>query len=262
MTKAAGDATSISAPYTSGTYKLFVVNSKGVIIGESNAKLKVSGSATPPPSGPVTPTPTPGPRSAFVQNEAEDFDSQYGIQLEDCSEGGQDVAYIEDGDYIVFKSVDFGNGAESFQARVASAGGGGNIEIRLDSITGPLVGTCKVVPNGEWQSWINATCDVSGVRGKHDLYLKFTGGSGYLFNLNWWKFVAAAAAPTPTPATVNSVDVDKNGVVNMADVILVASAFNTVQGDAKFVESYDLNSDGAINMADIVMIAAKFGTIL
>lgn len=261
MTKAAGDATSISAPYTAGTYKLFVVNSKGVIIGESNAKLRVSGSATPPPSG-VIPTPTSGPRSAFEQIEAEDFDSQFGIQLENCSEGGQDVAYIEDGDYVVYKNIDFGIGAESFQARVASAGGGGNIEIRLDNINGPLIGVCQVVPNGEWQSWVNATCDVSGVSGKHDLYLKFTGGSGYLFNINWWKFGAAVLAPTPTPASVKSVDVDQNGVVNMADVILIASAFGTVQGDAKFVESYDLNSDGAINMADIVMIAAKFGRIL
>jgi len=26
------------------------------------------------------------------------------------------------------------------------------------------------------------------VSGKHDLYLKFTGGSGYLFNLNWFRF--------------------------------------------------------------------------
>ncbi len=145
---------------------------------------------------------------------------------------------------------------------MASAGGGGNIEIRLDNINGPLIGVCQVVPNGEWQSWVNATCDVSGVSGKHDLYLKFTGGSGYLFNINWWKFGAAVLAPTPTPASVKSVDVDQNGVVNMADVILIASAFGTVQGDAKFVESYDLNSDGAINMADIVMIAAKFGRIL
>jgi hypothetical protein len=31
---------------------------------------------------------------------------------------------------------------------------------------------------------------VSGATGTRDLYLKFTGGSGYLFNVNWWQFTA------------------------------------------------------------------------
>jgi len=54
------------------------------------------------------------------------------------------VGYIENGDYAVYNNIDFGSGAESFQARVASSTSGGNIEIRLDSLTGPLVGTCSI----------------------------------------------------------------------------------------------------------------------
>lgn len=133
-------------------------------------------------------TPTPGQTSAFSQIEAESYNNQSGIQTESCSEGGEDVGYIENGDYVVYNNIDFGNGAESFKARVASAASGGNIEIRLDSLTGPIVGTCQVTGTGGWQTWADATCSVSGVSGKHDLYLKFTGGSGYLFNLNWFKF--------------------------------------------------------------------------
>jgi len=57
MTKAAGDATSIIAPYTAGTYKLYIVNSQGVKIGESESILRVSGSVNPPPKE---------PRSAFT----------------------------------------------------------------------------------------------------------------------------------------------------------------------------------------------------
>ncbi|MFZ5988939.1 MAG: non-reducing end alpha-L-arabinofuranosidase family hydrolase, partial [Bacillota bacterium] len=142
--------------------------------------------------GPVEPTPTatPGPRSAFTQIEAESYNTQLGIQTESCTEGGEDVGYIENGDYAVYKNIDFSTGAANFQARVASAASGGNIEIRLDSITGPLIGTCPVTATGGWQTWANATCKVSGADGVHDLYLKFTGGSSYLFNLNWWKFSA------------------------------------------------------------------------
>jgi hypothetical protein len=50
------------------------------------------------------------------------------------------------------------------------------------------VGTCVVSGTGGWQTWVIKSCSVSGLSGIHDIYLKFTGGSGYLFNINWWKF--------------------------------------------------------------------------
>jgi beta-galactosidase len=143
-------------------------------------------------SSSVTVNTTDGPTneaiSAFTQIEAENYNNQTGIQTETCSEGGQNVGYIENGDYVSYSNIDFGSGAKSFQARVASGTSGGNIELRLDSPTGTLVGTCPVQGTGGWQSWVTKSCNVSGATGVHDLYLKFTGGSGYLFNLNWWKF--------------------------------------------------------------------------
>lgn len=130
------------------------------------------------------------PRSAFTQIEAESYSTQSGIQTESSTEGGQDVAFIENGDYVVYNNVDFGSGAASFQARVASATNGGNIEVRLDSITGTLVGTCAVAGTGGWQTWTTKTCNISGASGIHNVYLKFTGGSGYLFNINWFQFIS------------------------------------------------------------------------
>jgi hypothetical protein len=197
MTKAAGDATSITVPYIAGTYKLCVVNSQGTKLGESAALLRVTGTVVPP-------TPTPGPRTAFSQIEAESYNTQSGIQTESCGEGGQNIGYIENEDYVVFNNIDFEGGAASFQARVASSTGGGNIEIRLDSITGTLIGTCSVAGTGGWQTWTTSTCDVGGVSGTHNLYLKFTGGSGYLFNINWFQFFRGSVTPTPvlTPTPV------------------------------------------------------------
>ncbi len=209
-----------------------------------------------------TPTPTPVPRSAFSQTEAEDFSSQSGIQTEACSEGGEDVGYIENGDYVVYSNIDFGSGAKSFQVRTASGTEGGKIEIRVDSVTGPLVGNCPVSSSGDWQTWVNTECDVEGVSGVHDLYLRFTGGSGYLFNINWWKFVADDTVPTPIPTPVKSIDVNHDGAINMTDVMIVAGSFNSVRGDSRYVEAYDLNSDGAVSMTDIMILAAKFNTIV
>ncbi|MBB6675276.1 Bbp16 family capsid cement protein [Cohnella nanjingensis] len=134
-------------------------------------------------------------KSAFSQIAASSYDVQSGIQLEASSEGGQNVAFIDNGDYLLFNNVDFGTGAASFDARVASNASGGAIEIRLDGLNGTLAGTCAVPGTGGWQNWVTKTCAISGVSGTHNLYLKFTGGAGNLFNLLWFKF-AASAPPT------------------------------------------------------------------
>ena len=202
---------------------------------------------TPTPTPSPTPTPTPVPTSAFSQIEAESYNNQSGVQTETCTEGGENVGYIENGDYAVYSNIDFGSGAASFQARVASATSGGNIEIRLDSLTGTLIGTCAVTGTGNWQTWAAATCSVSGVSGKHDLYLKFTGGSGYLFNLNWFKF---------TGGSVTAGDLSGDGSVDETDyalmkMYLLGSITDfPVQND---LAAGDLNLDGTIDALDFAI---------
>ena len=124
----------------------------------------------------------------YLKIEAESYSSMSGVQTEACAEGGENVGYIENGDYMVFNNINFDSGAVSLDARVATVTAGGSIEVRLDSIDGPLVGTCVVTNTGGFQNWITNNCAISGLYGKHDLYLKFTGGSGFLFNINWIKF--------------------------------------------------------------------------
>jgi arabinoxylan arabinofuranohydrolase len=126
--------------------------------------------------------------------EAETMNRGQGIETEPCTEGGRDVGFIENGDWTRVVGVGFGAGATGFEARVASATGGGNIQLRLGSATGTLVGTCAVPGTGGWQTWTTVSCNVSGATGVQDLYLVFTGGSGFLFNVNWWRFRTAGAA--------------------------------------------------------------------
>ncbi|MEM8967854.1 MAG: carbohydrate-binding protein, partial [Bacteroidota bacterium] len=74
--------------------------------------------------------------------QAENFDDQNGIKL---SNGGSAVGFIQDGDYIGFSNLDFGNeGGKSISVRASSNTNGGTIEYRLDSPTGDLVGTVEV----------------------------------------------------------------------------------------------------------------------
>ncbi|HEY0256709.1 MAG TPA: carbohydrate-binding protein, partial [Candidatus Methylacidiphilales bacterium] len=109
------------------------------------------------------------------------------MYLETCSEGAQDLCNIFNGNYAVYNNINLASKTH-FAARVASAGSGGSIQVRLDSPTGTLIGTCPVSVNGDWQTWSTKTCNLTGASGTHNIYLVFTGGSGALFNVEWFDF--------------------------------------------------------------------------
>lgn len=140
------------------------------------------------------------PLDPYVTQQAETTAWASGVETERATEGGLNLAFIGNGDWVRVKGVAFGAGAASFSARVASAGAGGRIEVRLDSATGPVVGTCTVPGTGGWQAWTTVTCPVSGASGTRDLVLRFAGGSGELFNVGSWQFTrTGGTTPTPTP---------------------------------------------------------------
>lgn len=135
-----------------------------------------------------------GSVNPYLLNEAETMASQSyllpGIEVNACSDNGvgRAVTDIDNGDWISVAGVEFGTGATSFKARVSSATTGGTIEIRLDSENGTLLGTCVVSPTGGWDNYVDVTCPITVATGKHDIYFKFSGGVGFLFNFNNWQF--------------------------------------------------------------------------
>lgn len=106
------------------------------------------------------------PVSAFEIIEAENFDEQSGVRAEDCSEGGQNIGYIENNDYIMFRNVDFENGAKSFTARVAGGNDDCKIEVYIDSMDGTPIAKCSIPSTGSWQSWTDVSCNIAEVAGK------------------------------------------------------------------------------------------------
>lgn len=191
-----------------------------------------------------------GNLNPYVKTEGETICWETGVETEKCSEGGMNVCNIENGDWIKVKGVDFGSGAASFDARVASATNGGSIEVRIDSNTGKLVGTCAVQGTGGWQTWTTKTCTVSGATGIHDLYLKFTGSNGYLFNINWWKF------NTALPQIAYG-DLDGSGDISSIDFSLMKqyllgtiSKFPSPEG----LIVADLDGNGEIDAIDFVIM--------
>ncbi len=131
-------------------------------------------------------TPYFGAQPLPVPVSAAHFDkASPGLKGEDCAEGDQDLAFIDNGAYSMYEGLNLG-GAHSFATRVASAGSGGTIEIHADSATGTLLGTCTVPVTGDYQKWVTATCPLMGASGTHDVYLVYVGAGSSLFNIEWF----------------------------------------------------------------------------
>lgn len=150
------------------------------------------GGATPPTTPPTTPPPGGGV-SAYSTIEAEAFNGQQGVGVEACSEGGQNLGWLANGDWARYDRVDFGSTPpRDFVARVASGAAGGVsglVEVRVDSPTGTVLGSFAVGNTGGWQSWRSIPGNVSAVTGVRTVYLTFSSGQPAEFvNLNWFTF--------------------------------------------------------------------------
>ena len=97
---------------------------------------------------------------------------------------------IHHGDYIKVREVDFGpKGPSRFVATASSRYFGGQIELRIDSPDGKILGILNIPYTGEWDNWQTFETSVKSVRGVHDLYLMFKGKKPHaLFNLDYWEF--------------------------------------------------------------------------
>jgi hypothetical protein len=63
------------------------------------------------------------------------------------------------------------------------------VQYRLDSTTGPIIGSFSVANTGGWQTWGSVTTNLSAsVTGVHTVFVTFTGPGGDFVNLNWFQF--------------------------------------------------------------------------
>jgi hypothetical protein len=148
---------------------------------------------TPPTTTPTTPPTGGSSRDAYSQIQAESFDASAGVVAETCSEGGQDIGSLANGDWAQYNNVDFGTaGVKDFVARVASGAGAGIsglVEVRIDSRSNAPIGSFAVGSTGGWQTWQSIPGNVSAVSGKHTVFLTFTSGQPNDFvNVNWIQF--------------------------------------------------------------------------
>ena len=133
------------------------------------------------------------PATSTIQAEA--YNSQSGTVAETTTDtgGGQDLGSIANGDWVQYNNVDFGSsGLHTFSGRVASGAAGGVsgiVEVHLDALTNPAIGSFSIGNTGGWQSWRTVPAAISTTTGTHTVYVKFVSGQSADFvNLNWLTF--------------------------------------------------------------------------
>jgi cytoskeletal protein RodZ len=160
----------------------------------------------PPPSTPLTSSPSPSPTTATtttatsttsttttpppVSLEGEGYQDAAGVQpaYKDQASGGATMGYIEEGDWAAYPGVPL-TVPLTVTARVSSASNGGTIEFRDGAALGPLLGTVQVPGTGDWASFTTVSTVLSP--GSSDtLVLRFTGGPGYLLDVDSFEVVA------------------------------------------------------------------------
>jgi hypothetical protein len=118
--------------------------------------------------------------------QAERFDEAHGVKIENGF-----VSYLNPGDWLCFRQIDFGSGATHLVAKIAVHPdfAGREIELRLGSLTADVVARLKAESTGGWFTFTQQVADISGLpQGRHDVYLTFSGGVSAC-NIDWIKFI-------------------------------------------------------------------------
>lgn len=96
--------------------------------------------------------------------------------------------------YTKVREVNFGiKSPKSFSASLAAGVDGGILEVRLDSISGPIISSIQLSRTGGWEIFKTFTMGLKQeVTGKHDVFFCFNGqnitAGRELFNFDYWRF--------------------------------------------------------------------------
>lgn len=61
-----------------------------------------------------------------------------------------------------------------------------------------------------------------------------------------------------TPVVMWAGDMNHDGAINIADILEIAKAFNSSNGDSRYIETNDINKDNACNITDIMIVVNHF----
>jgi hypothetical protein len=131
----------------------------------------------------------------YERIDAETVAWNAGIKIADCAEEGKlfkdfnrQITDLQDGDWTSVAQAAFGDrGAAEFTVKAASKSGG-QIEIRMDSPEGALVGTVNVEATGSEDTFKEFSCKLDRITDTHNVFLVFKGNAENLMNVDYYSF--------------------------------------------------------------------------
>ena len=175
--------------------------------------------------------------------EAEDYTNMQGIQTELSSDntGNENIGFIENGDWVTYRVKQdlLVNPATDIVAffRVAAAKQSGTIDIMMDDAK---VGELTVPVTGGWQTWETVSTSLQIPQQLPDtvtLKLAFLGGSGFLFNINFFEISQSVG--------FNQIDYSNTQIRSNSTQ---KSAIITHSGAINNVKVYALNGKQIVNI--------------
>ncbi|GLR16510.1 ThuA domain-containing protein [Portibacter lacus] len=102
--------------------------------------------------------------------------------------GDVNMAYINDGSYLMYTPMNFEN-IEFLTVRWAALNIDSKIEVHIDAPDGPIIAERNLPVTGGWQDYDFYTMDLKDPGGTHDVYLVFRNpGKNSLGNINFMEF--------------------------------------------------------------------------
>ena len=113
-----------------------------------------------------------------------DFAEQSGIVVGDTVLG-----FIEPGDWLRYLARDLTNkNTLAFRYSYGNAEAGRKMEVRIDSLTGPVIGEWTQKTTGSWNTWAEDEIELAPTTGMKEIFIVFTGPApGYVMNIDWFE---------------------------------------------------------------------------
>ena len=116
------------------------------------------------------------------------FNKSISVLKKDCPNGGFEIQNLTNNSFLNFPSIKDLKANAIINFNVSSARGSGKIEVREDSPSGILLGTCNIPKTGSFTSYQIASCMLKNTAKATNLFFVFKGGKGELTRLDWFNF--------------------------------------------------------------------------
>ena len=197
-------------------------SASNLVQGTYTFRLKVTDngglSATSDVSITVNPAPATGgggSTGTTLRIEAENYTAMSGIQLEGCSEGGQNVAWQDNNDWMDYSANIASAGTYTVNFRVASMFTGATFQLR--NASGSVLATVTVPNSGSFQSWRTVSASVTLPAGQQTLRIVTTNAAGG-WNLNWLEIVGGGSATPPPPPAATTTRIEAENYTAMSGI--------------------------------------------